>query len=436
MPDLSQIGIGHLARGSVGPLADARAVPWGAEGGAAQAIDWEQRLSPLREFWIALRSRFWPQRLRQQVTRAGLAYTATLMLVAMAAFLSANNLLFLILAAMFSTLLISGFVSRLGLAGLELELLLPEHISARRKIRAAVRLRNQKNWIPSFSIHLEGSAESGFDSILYFPVVPGKATIDEPVDIYFPRRGRHKERSFQFSTRFPFGFAERRESVTARHEVVVYPCLDPQPGFEALLASVAQELGLMQRGRGDDFYRIRPYEALESARHVDWKATAHTRALQVREFAREHDQRVIIYLDLDVPVPAETWFESAVECAAFLAFHLEGRGARVRFETQEYEASLPETGDIYTILKYLALVSPMRGKVPRVLEDTHDFQIVFSANPARMAALGWVAGDARSGRLLGPEAFVSAGGDGVTAGRNAGLGADLNAEREQRREVR
>ena len=44
------------------------------------------------------------------------------------------------LAAMISTLLVSGFVSRLGLAGLELDLVLPQHISARRRVRAGVRL--------------------------------------------------------------------------------------------------------------------------------------------------------------------------------------------------------------------------------------------------------------------------------------------------------
>ena len=102
-------------------------------------------------------------------------FTGILLAVAIAAFLSANNLLFLIVAAMFSTLLISGFVSRLGLAGLELDLVLPEHISARRKVRAGIRVRNLKRWIPSFSIHLAGAAESGFDSILYFPVIPGRA---------------------------------------------------------------------------------------------------------------------------------------------------------------------------------------------------------------------------------------------------------------------
>jgi len=128
--------------------------------------------------WLRRKS-LWPPRLRQQVTRTGLAYTATLLLVALVAFVSANNLMFLILAAMLSTFMISGFISKMGLAGLELELFLPQHISARRKVRAGVRLKNTKTWIPSFSIHLEGAAESGFDTILYFPVLPGGATVEE-----------------------------------------------------------------------------------------------------------------------------------------------------------------------------------------------------------------------------------------------------------------
>jgi len=361
-------------------------------------------VTTLRDWWKRARIN-WSTGLRQQVKPAGLAYTATLGIIGLAAFLSANNLLFLILAAMLSTLLVSGFISKLGLAGLELDLVLPEHISARRKVRAGIRLRNLKHWIPSFSIHLAGAAESGFDSILYFPVIPGGARLEESVELYFARRGAQRERGFQFSTRFPFGFAERREMVTARHDMVVYPCLDPQPGFEALLASVSGEIEALHRGRGHDFYRIRPYEALESARHVDWKATAHTGDLQVREFAREQDHRVLIYFDLDSPAESEAWFESAVDCAAFLAFRMAETGARLRFQTQEFDVTLPEEGDVYTILKYLALVTPRRGKPAAAPDDPNSFHIVFSANQERMSALGWGMDETRGARLLGLDAF-------------------------------
>src|SRR5579884_755866 len=236
---------------------------------------------------------------RHQVTRAGLLFTAACLLVAMAAFASANNLLFLILAAMLATFMVSGLISRLSLAGLELDFVLPEHIAARRKLSGRIVLRNVKSWMPSFSIHVTAPGNSGLRTPLYFPVIPGGGAIDEPVDLYFEKRGSYRENSFRFATRYPFGFAERRINVLLRREVVVYPPIDAQPGFEALLIALTGAIESWSRGRGHDFYRIRPYEALESARHVDWKATAHTGELQVREFAREQEQTLALCLDID-----------------------------------------------------------------------------------------------------------------------------------------
>ena len=127
-------------------------------------------------WWQNLRT-LWPGALRQQVTRTGLAYSGAIVIVALAAMLSANNLLFLILAAMLSILAVSGFVSKLTLAGLEIDLLLPPHISARRKFRATVRVKNLKRWMPSFSIHVTGAPDgkhpSGYDGALFYPAIPG-----------------------------------------------------------------------------------------------------------------------------------------------------------------------------------------------------------------------------------------------------------------------
>ncbi len=354
-------------------------------------------------WWNRLRA-VWPGALRQQVTRTGVAYSATVVVIALVAVLSANNLLFLILAAMLAVLAISGFVSKLMLAGLEIDLLLPPHISARRKVRATVRLKNLKRWMPSFSIHLAGAPNSGYHSALYFPLIPGGVALEEPIELSFPKRGRHRERTLQLTTRFPFGFAERRASVTMRHEIVVYPCLDLHSGLEAVFDSITGELEAWRRGQGHDFYRIRPYEALESARHVDWKATAHTSSLQVREFARDDDRLAVIYLDLDVAPDQEAWFETALECTAFIAFRLSEGGHKVRVRTQDIDVTSPTEGDAYTILKYLAVVTPRPGARPEGPDETSPFQIVLSANPERMASLGWGA-HGRGGRILGPDAF-------------------------------
>ncbi len=339
----------------------------------------------------------WPGAFRQHVTRTGLMFAMSVLLLAFVAVLSANNLLFLILAAMLAVLGISGFASKLGLAGLEIDLLLPEHLSARRKFRAAVRLKNLKRWMSSFAIHVAGSPDAGFDCSLFFPVIPKGATVEEPVDLYFPRRGRWRERSFQFTTRFPFGFAERREEVTTRHDILVYPCLDGRPELENLLAVISGDLEARRRGLGHDYYRVRPYEALESARHVDWKATAHTGALQVREFAREEDQEVCIGLDLNVPDEAQVWFETAVDCAAFLSYRLNLRGARVRFRTQEISISVPSEGTVYMALRYLALVTPRPGPALAPDAESGGLEIILTANPQRLPAQ-----DASGLRVLDP----------------------------------
>jgi uncharacterized protein (DUF58 family) len=339
---------------------------------------------------------------RQQVTRMGLLFTMTCVLVALAAFVSANNLLFLILALLLATMLVAGFIGRLSLAGLELEFLLPEHLCAGRKLMGRIVIRNSKSWMPSFSIHLAGSSDSGLALPLYFTVIPGGARIEAPVELFFARRGIYRQNSFRFSTRFPFGFVERRIHVRMLRDILVYPSIDPQPGFDDLLVALQDDMTSFYRGQGNDFYRIRPYEVLEDAHHVDWKATAHTGDLQVREFAREQEQAVAFFLDLDVPAAQAAWFETAVERCAFLAWNMAQRGSRVRFCTQDIDWQLPEEADVYSILKYLAIVSVRPGRPLAAAQDRNVFHIVFSAYPERLSQAGWELGGANT-RLLTPD---------------------------------
>ena len=357
--------------------------------------------------------------MRYRITKGGVLFTLAVMLVGVAAIVSANNLLFLILAAMISTILISGFISRLCLAGLELDLLIPEHVTAGRAVPARLYVRNLKFWMPSFSIRLVGVEDKHpLTSSIYFPVIPGGAVLEETVEVRFPRRGIYKENSFAFSTRFPFGFVEKTARVTLRREAIVYPSIEAHAGFEDLLEGIAGEIETHYQGLGKDFYRIRPYDAFESARHVDWKATAHTRSLQVREFAREAERAVEIFLDRDAPPELTAWFERTVDCCAFLCWRLSQRATGIHFRSQEFSFRLPEEGDIYTILKYLALVECQTGKTAEPPVDESRYQIVFSATPARFAPLGW-----NRARLLGPgDLVLSGGGTGEGAGGESRAG--------------
>ena len=232
---------------------------------------------PVLQFWDHFRL-FLDRRIRYKITRAGLLFIFAILVVGFGAVISANNLMFLITSAMLATLLVSGLVSRLCLAALQLDFLVPEHVPAGRTVPGKLFVRNQKWFMPSFSIRVEGVRDPASPTLksVYFPLIAGGATLEETVEVRFPKRGAYRQNSFAFSTSSPFGFLEKSARVTLRRETLIYPSIDPQPGFDDLLAGIAGEIETHYRGLGKDFYRIRPYEAFESARHVDWKASAHT----------------------------------------------------------------------------------------------------------------------------------------------------------------
>lgn len=315
-------------------------------------------------------------RFNERITRGGTLFILAVLATGTGAFLSGNNLLFLIFSAMLALLLVSSFLSRLVLAGLELELLLPEHVFARMAMPARVRLRNLKGITPSFSIEL-----SGLNERIYFPLIPGRGTVEASGQIVFPRRGRHRENLFVIATSFPFGFLRKSTTVALRRETIVYPAIDPRESMAVLLDSMAGDVESHVRGQGRDFYRIRPYEAVDSARHVDWKSTAHTGALQVREFTREQDRAVEIFFDRRVAPGSQDQFEALVEDCAFAVWELAEREARIWMRSQRFAMALPEEGDVYDLMKFLALVEPMvTDDISAVDEpvDPANPQVVFS----------------------------------------------------------
>jgi len=352
-----------------------------------------------RELWSRL-SHTLQGGMRQRLTRSGFFFSVITAFVAAAAFMTANNLLFLLLSVLIATMLISGFISRLSLAGLELDFLPPEHVTARRSTPARLRMSNEKSWIPSFSLTVRGVPQSVQVSELYIPYLSSASSVEASVDVTFANRGLHSQNSFRLVSRFPFGFTERRVDLTLNREVVVYPSLEPHPEAERRLAGFDRGLDAHLRSRGTDFYRIRPYEVRESARHVDWKATAHTGDLQVREFAAESEPLVEIILDPHVAPGSAELFDYAVECCAFLCWQVATRPARLRLRCGNFDRTLPAEGDIYTMLRFLALVeprffNPARAKAfqlsyaPGSPLESDSLRLILTASPQLAVDAGW-----------------------------------------------
>jgi uncharacterized protein (DUF58 family) len=245
--------------------------------------------------------------------------------------------------------------------------------------------------MPSISIQISGAPIGGQESILrtpiYYPILPGRAAIEEEAEVYFPRRGDHGHNLFVFTTRFPFGFIEKKINVTLRRDTLIYPAIESRPAWEPVAAMIRGELESQSPGGEHDFYRIRPYVSSESARHLDWKSSARTGELQVREFAREQRQTLEIILDRRIDPGQEEWLETAIECCAFLAWEFQASPLVLR--SQRYVSRVPEDADIYGLLAFLARAAPDAGSLAESFRDEPAIRILLSTDPGRLAESGW-----------------------------------------------
>ena len=334
-----------------------------------------------------------------RLTKEGAIYLVSVFVIVLAAVNTGNNLLFLILACLLAGILVSGIISRAVLTGLDLNIELPEHVFAGQPILATVEVRNEKSITPSFSLRVVGLQESADTQILtqplYFPYIPHESSARQKVELLFPRRGVYRQDAFGIRSKFPFGFLEKTRRVESELELVVYPRVEPTDEFFEILPLLSGEMESLHRGRGHDLYSIRDYLPTDSARFVDWKSSAKTGALKVREFAREDERRLVLALDPCLGRAASeseeqtqlARFERAVSLAACITWHFYETGAVMQFRSPHAATPMTTADDIvYDVLRELAFIQPERESsgsafLHSLAEETECFKIILTNGP-------------------------------------------------------
>ncbi|MFZ0635518.1 MAG: DUF58 domain-containing protein [Candidatus Acidiferrales bacterium] len=322
-----------------------------------------------------------------RLTREGIVYLGVILILVLAAVNTGNNLLFLILACLLAGILISGVLSRAVLSGIEFKLELPEHIFAEQPLLSTIELRNEKEIWPSLSLRVVGEgSEKGPAQILarpvYFPYISRKNAVRQTVQLVFPKRGVYRQDAFGLRTKFPFGLFEKTRRVDSPIELVVYPHVEPAEQTYEILPLISGEMASNYRGRGNDLHSIRAYQPTDSARFVDWKLSAKTGSLKVREYAREDERRLMLVLDPFVGPPRnalgklaeaehETRFERAVSLTASIAWYFQEINAVMQFRTDRISTPMAPAGEIiYDVLRELAVIEPNRTETGGSFLDT------------------------------------------------------------------
>ena len=278
---------------------------------------------------------------------------------------------------------------------------------------------------------------STLGKLAHFILVPPGASAKQKIEHRFDKRGCYPITAFRVSTKFPTGFFKKWRRIEAAGEIVVYPKPKPLDDFYHTLPMITGQVTSFARGSGDDLFRIRHYHPSDHMRHIDWKATAKSRGLMVRDHTREDERRLTIVFDTSRPASAggggsdhaeskapagaasadgeksarevfEQSFETAVVMAASLANHFILEGSDVELITARPEGSVEAdkgVDHLYSILRVLATLTPD----PLEREHTEDEQENHRRSRAAAARGSTGTGSARHEYDGRPRAFGAAG---------------------------
>jgi len=257
---------------------------------------------------------------RLKVGPGGAIYLVTSVLVLGAAIYTQANLLFWAFGLMVGGLLVSVVMAWQTLRGVRVQRLMPSHGVAGEALVLRYRVEN-RSWLPAFGVVVAeswgrrrglkpdagGAALAGERPRLagrpagwMLHIGPRQALQAEAV-CWPLRRGPLKFQRVRLWCSHPFGIVRREIEIEEPGEVLIYPHLYRVD--RKLLFSLTRHDPLASRqidraGGNEEFYGLRAYRAGDNVKHIDWKRTAKTRALVVKEMTLPSPPRVMILIDL------------------------------------------------------------------------------------------------------------------------------------------
>ena len=347
-----------------------------------------------------------------EMTSGGLIFLGIIGIVGFAAWNTGNNLLFLVLSFLLSAFAVSLILGSSNLKKLEARVRFPEAIFAGEPSVFTVELKNRKWLLSSFSVTVTlrgaltddkfGGRKFKFikppdrfapifrlpfikRAVGYFIHVPRRGEADQQTEQLFERRGRFIIRDFELSTLYPFGFWRQRKRLqVVETAIYTFPKLEDVAGF---LRNSERRLGQFtanRRGAGQDLLSLRDYQVSDDIRRIDWKATARTGQMTVREFASDDDRRVTVVLLIDAS--DDERFERGVSLAASLISFYIAEKAEVRFsangETTDFGIG---RAHLHELLRKLSIVEEKeKSAETKIPPSEGDLQIVVAPDAAQV----------------------------------------------------
>jgi uncharacterized protein (DUF58 family) len=173
------------------------------------------------------------------------------------------------------------------------------------------------------------------------------------------RRGLIRTGPLRALRRDVLGLTQRTTTLAGSEEVLIVPHTISLP-FPSVGSSgrLGQHLRMKSWGQtGTEFHSLREYQRGDDIRRINWKASARSTSLIVRETALEGIRRCTVVLDVTASQYAGNSFENAVIAAASITASAAHTGVNTRFVTNDVDLRGPDVAT--NALRWLATVEPI-----------------------------------------------------------------------------
>ena len=302
-----------------------------------------------------------------RLTRVGTTFVLFTIVLGFAAINTGNNSLYIGLAFMLGTLLLSGVASQRGLKHLRVQFDSVTDPWAGRPAPGRLRIDNRSRiWNVRDLIITSDELAQPF----FVPMLPRKTSRIVDVSFLFARRGVIQLKTLDIYTQYPFGFFLKKRRVRIAGEVIVFPRLLYGDDVQHRLRPVEGEWFSASRpGAGTEVHSFREYARGDSLRQVYWKKSASLGRWIIKQTELEAGRAVHVVVDPFKPRGvSDDEFEEMISRAATAVDAALDRDLEVVFSMPRVNIRAKSRQQAVAIFRALAVAQPHFEPVALTIE--------------------------------------------------------------------
>jgi uncharacterized protein (DUF58 family) len=255
----------------------------------------------------------WPTH-RTSWSREGVGYLLVWFTLLLTGLYQQINLILLVAGLAAGPILASIFSSAAMLRKLTVTRRVPAYVFADEPLHLDYTLENQRKKMAALALVVEDdlvpldrsiAGSTNLAPRVFFSQVRGQDRMRVRWQGPSPVRGKYLFRSLELVTRSPFGLMERRETIAAPDQLIVYPTVGQLTRRWHLVERQASETRRGQRhdrrALQQEYHGLREYRGGDSPRWIHWRTSARIGKPMVKEFEQQNEQDLAVLIDPWLP---------------------------------------------------------------------------------------------------------------------------------------